>query len=134
RGDVTITATETSPVDPEHVLSSASYHLTVTPGDFAPSVESVAIKGDMSPGQILEGSYLYKSNEGEDEDPEKTRLRWYDADSGELLKEGSATYEVQTRDMARSVVFEVTPFNKKGIPGESGTAKITGSATITTLR
>ncbi len=134
RGDVTITATETSPVDPEHVLSSASYHLTVTPGDFAPSVEGVAIKGDMSPGQILEGSYLYKSNEGEDEDPEKTRLRWYDADSGELLKEGSATYEVQTRDMARSVVFEVTPFNKKGIPGESGTAKITGSATITTLR
>ncbi|WP_190323979.1 inverse autotransporter beta domain-containing protein [Enterobacter bugandensis] len=134
RGDVTITATETSPVDPEHILSSASYHLTVTPGDFAPSVEGVAIKGDMSPGQILEGSYLYKSNEGEDEDPEKTRLRWYDADSGELLKEGSATYEVQTRDMARSVVFEVTPFNKKGIPGESGTAKITGSATITTLR
>ncbi|MRE95260.1 hypothetical protein GIJ63_17915 [Enterobacter bugandensis] len=134
RGDVTITATETSPVDPEHVLSSASYHLIVTPGDFAPSVEGVAIKGDMSPGQILEGSYLYKSNEGEDEDPEKTRLRWYDADSGELLKEGSATYEVQTRDMARSVVFEVTPFNKKGIPGESGTAKITGSATITTLR
>ena len=134
RGDVTITATETSPVDPEHVLSSASYHLTVTPGDFAPSVESVAIKGDMSPGQILEGSYLYKSNEGEDEDPEQTRMRWYDADSGELLKEGSATYEVQTRDMARSVVFEVTPFNKKGIPGESGTAKITGSATITTLR
>ncbi len=134
RGDVTITATETSPVDPEHVLSSASYHLTVTPGDFAPSVEGVAIKGDMSPGQILEGSYLYKSNEGEDEDPEKTRLRWYDADSGELLKEGSATYEVQTRDMARSVVFEVTPFNKKGIPGESGTAKVTGSATITTLR
>ncbi|PJD11404.1 hypothetical protein B9Q19_13070 [Enterobacter bugandensis] len=134
RGDVTITATETSPVDPEHVLSSASYHLTVTPGDFAPSVEGVAIKGDMSPGQILEGSYLYKSNEGEDEDPEQTRLRWYDADSGELLKEGSATYEVQTRDMARSVVFEVTPFNKKGIPGESGTAKITGSATITTLR
>ncbi|THE56270.1 hypothetical protein EAI35_00150 [Enterobacter bugandensis] len=134
RGDVTITATETSPVDPEHVLSSASYHLTVTPGDFAPSVEGVAIKGDMSPGQILEGSYLYKSNEGEDEDPEQTRMRWYDADSGELLKEGSATYEVQTRDMARSVVFEVTPFNKKGIPGESGTAKITGSATITTLR
>ncbi len=134
RGDVTITATETSPVDPEHVLSSASYHLTVTPGDFAPSVESVAIKGDMSPGQILEGSYLYKSNEGEDEDPEQTRMRWYDADSGELLKEGSATYEVQTRDMARSVVFEVTPFNKKGIPGESGTAKVTGSATITTLR
>ncbi|HDS2774972.1 TPA: inverse autotransporter beta domain-containing protein [Enterobacter bugandensis] len=134
RGDVTITATETSPVDPEHVLSSASYHLTVTPGDFAPSVEGVAIKGNMSPGQILEGSYLYKSNEGEDEDPEQTRLRWYDADSGELLKEGSATYEVQTRDMARSVVFEVTPFNKKGIPGESGTAKITGSATITTLR
>lgn len=38
RGDVTITATETSPVDPEHVLSSASYHLIVTPGDFAPSV------------------------------------------------------------------------------------------------
>ncbi|QCE25071.1 hypothetical protein FAI36_20430 [Enterobacter bugandensis] len=134
RGDVTITATETSPVDPEHVLSSASYHLTVTPGDFAPSVEGVAIKGDMSPGQILEGSYLYKSNEGEDEDPEQTRMRWYDADSGELLKEGSATYEVQTRDMARSVVFEVTPFNKKGIPGESGTAKVTGSATITTLR
>jgi hypothetical protein len=134
RGDVTITATETSPVDPEHILSSASYHLTVTPGDFAPSVEGVAIKGDMSPGQILEGSYLYKSNEGEDEDPEQTRMRWYDADSGELLKEGSATYEVQTRDMARSVVFEVTPFNKKGIPGESGTAKITGSATITTLR
>ncbi|WP_190321714.1 hypothetical protein, partial [Enterobacter hormaechei] len=85
-------------------------------------------------GQILEGSYLYNSNEGEHEDPEQTRMRWYDADSGELLKEGSATYEVQTRDMARSVVFEVTPFNKKGIPGESGTAKITGSATITTLR
>ncbi len=134
RGDVTITATETSPVDPEHVLSSASYHLTVTPGDFAPSVENVAIKGVMSPGKILEGSYLYKSNEGEDEDPEQTRLRWYDAVSGETLKEGSATYEVQTRDMARTVIFEVTPVNKKGIPGESGTAKITGSATITTLR
>ncbi len=134
RGDVTITATETSPVDPEHVLSSASYHLTVTPGDFAPSVENVAIKGVMSPGKILEGSYLYKSNEGEDEDPEQTRLRWYDAVSGETLKEGSATYEVQTRDMARAVIFEVTPVNKKGIPGESGTAKITGSATITTLR
>lgn len=127
RGDVTITATETSPVDPEHVLSSASYHLTVTPGDFAPSVEGVAIKGDMSPGQILEGSYLYKSNEGEDEDPEQTRMRWYDADSGELLKEGSATYEVQTRDMARSVVFEVTPFNKKGIPGRAERRKLPGA-------
>ncbi|WP_323112959.1 Ig-like domain-containing protein [Enterobacter bugandensis] len=133
RGDVTITATETSPVDPEHVLSSASYHLTVTPGDFAPSVESVAIKGDMSPGQILEGSYLYKSNEGEDEDPEKTRLRWYDAVSGETLKEGSATYEVQTRDMARSVVFEVTPFNKKGIAGNSGSANVNGSAKLGAL-
>ncbi|MED5642141.1 Ig-like domain-containing protein [Enterobacter bugandensis] len=133
RGDVTITATETSPVDPEHVLSSASYHLTVTPGDFAPSVESVAIKGDMSPGQILEGSYLYKSNEGEDEDPEQTRLRWYDAVSGELLKEGSATYEVQTRDMARSVVFEVTPFNKKGIAGNSGSANVNGSAKLGAL-
>ncbi|MDO2442698.1 inverse autotransporter beta domain-containing protein [Enterobacter nematophilus] len=134
RGDVTITATETSPVDPEHVLSSASYHLTVTPGDFAPSVEGVAIKGDMSPGKILEGSYLYKSNEGEDEDPEQTRLRWYDADSGVVLKEGSTTYEVQTRDMARTVIFEVTPVNKKGIAGESGAAKVTGSATITALR
>ncbi|MEG5785348.1 Ig-like domain-containing protein [Enterobacter bugandensis] len=133
RGDVTITATETSPVDPEHVLSSASYHLTVTPGDFAPSVEGVAIKGDMSPGQILEGSYLYKSNEGEDEDPEKTRLRWYDAVSGETLKEGSATYEVQTRDMARSVVFEVTPFNKKGIAGNSGSANVNGSAKLGAL-
>ncbi|WP_165787520.1 Ig-like domain-containing protein [Enterobacter bugandensis] len=133
RGDVTITATETSPVDPEHVLSSASYHLTVTPGDFAPSVESVAIKGDMSPGQILEGSYLYKSNEGEDEDPEKTRLRWYDAVSGETLKEGSAKYEVQTRDMARSVVFEVTPFNKKGIAGNSGSANVNGSAKLGAL-
>ncbi|WMU43500.1 Ig-like domain-containing protein [Enterobacter bugandensis] len=133
RGDVTITATETSPVDPEHVLSSASYHLTVTPGDFAPSVEGVAIKGDMSPGQILEGSYLYKSNEGEDEDPEQTRMRWYDADSGETLKEGSATYEVQTRDMARSVVFEVTPFNKKGIAGNSGSANVNGSAKLGAL-
>ncbi|PNF54250.1 hypothetical protein C1169_06865 [Enterobacter bugandensis] len=133
RGDVTITATETSPVDPEHILSSASYHLTVTPGDFAPSVEGVAIKGDMSPGQILEGSYLYKSNEGEDEDPEKTRLRWYDADSGELLKEGSATYEVQTRDMARSVIFEVTPVNKKGIAGNSVSATVKGSAKLGAL-
>ncbi|MCK6698804.1 Ig-like domain-containing protein [Enterobacter bugandensis] len=133
RGDVTITATETSPVDPEHVLSSASYHLTVTPGDFAPSVESVAIKGDMSPGQILEGSYLYKSNEGEDEDPEQTRMRWYDADSGELLKEGSATYEVQTRDMARSVIFEVTPVNKKGIAGNSVSATVKGSAKLGAL-
>ncbi|WP_163304766.1 inverse autotransporter beta domain-containing protein, partial [Enterobacter ludwigii] len=140
RGDVTITATETSPVDPEHVLSSASYHLTVTPGDFAPSVEGVAIQGDMSPGQTLTGSYLYKSNEGEDEDLKQTRLRWYDADSGEVLKEGhaaekdSAEYEVKTRDMVRSVIFEVTPVNKKGIAGESGTAKIAGSATISTLR
>ncbi|MHA3805008.1 Ig-like domain-containing protein [Enterobacter bugandensis] len=133
RGDVTITATETSPVDPEHVLSSASYHLTVTPGDFAPSVEGVAIKGDMSPGQILEGSYLYKSNEGEDEDPEQTRMRWYDADSGELLKEGSATYEVQTRDMARSVIFEVTPVNKKGIAGNSVSATVKGSAKLGAL-
>ena len=140
RGDVTITATETSPVDPEHVLSSASYHLTVTAGDFAPSVEDVAIAGEMSPGEILTGSYRYKNNEGEDEDLKQTRLRWYDADSGVVLKEGhadekdSASYEVQTRDMTRSVVFEVTPVNKKGIPGESGTAKIAGSATITTLR
>ncbi|MDY0417830.1 Ig-like domain-containing protein [Enterobacter sp. 170198] len=137
RGDVTITATETSPVDPEHVLSSASYHLTVTAGDFAPSVEDVAIAGEMSPGEILTGSYRYKNNEGEDEDLKQTRLRWYDADSGVVLKEGhadekdSASYEVQTRDMTRSVVFEVTPVNKKGIPGESGTAKIAGSAAIT---
>ena len=133
RGDVTITATETSPVDPEHVLSSASYHLTVTPGDFAPSVEGVAIKGDMSPGKILEGSYLYKSNEGEDEDPEQTRLRWYDADSGVVLKEGSTTYEVQTRDMARTVIFEVTPVNKKGIAGNSGSATVNGSAKLGAL-
>ena len=140
RGDVTITATETSPADPEHVLSSASYHLSVTPGDFAPSVEDIAIKGEMSPGKTLTGRYIYKSNEGEDEDPEQTRLRWYDADSGVVLKEGhaaekdSASYEVQTRDMARSVIFDVTPVNKKGIPGESGVAKISGSAAITTLR
>ncbi|WP_176399554.1 inverse autotransporter beta domain-containing protein, partial [Enterobacter ludwigii] len=139
RGDVTITATETSPVDPEHVLSSASYHLTVTPGDFAPSVEGVAIQGDMSPGQTLTGSYLYKSNEGEDEDLKQTRLRWYDADSGEVLKEGhaaekdSAEYEVKTRDMARSVAFEVTPFNKKGTEGKSGSAKVNGSAKLGTL-
>ena len=133
RGDVTITATETSPVDPQHVLSSASYHLTVTPGDFAPSVEGVAIKGDMSPGKILEGSYLYKSNEGEDEDPEQTRLRWYDADSGVVLKEGSTTYEVQTRDMARTVIFEVTPVNKKGIAGNSGSATVNGSAKLGAL-
>uniref|UniRef100_UPI001356A440 inverse autotransporter beta domain-containing protein n=1 Tax=Scandinavium goeteborgense TaxID=1851514 RepID=UPI001356A440 len=140
RGDVTITATEKSPVDPEHVLSSASYHLTVTPGDFAPAVEDVAITGEMSPSKILTGSYRYKSNEGEDEDLKQTRLRWYDADSGVVLKEGhaaekdSASYQVQTRDMARSVTFEVTPVNKKGIPGESGVAKIASSAAITTLR
>ncbi len=140
RGDVTIIATERSPLDPEHVLSSASYHLTITPGDFAPSVDSVAIRGEMSPGKILTGSYLYKNNEGEDEDPSQTQLRWYDADTGEVLKEGhaaekdSASYQVQTHDMTRSVVFEVRPVNKKGLSGESGTAKISGSATITTLR
>ncbi|MGU3489437.1 inverse autotransporter beta domain-containing protein, partial [Enterobacter bugandensis] len=134
RGEVTITATETSLAVPAHVLSSASYHLTVTPGDFAPSVEGVVIDGEMSSGNTLTGRYTYKNNEGEDEDPTQTRLRWYDGESGELLKEGSATYQVEVRDLARSVVFEVTPVNKKGIAGEPGTAKVTGSATISALR
>ncbi|MEG5901687.1 inverse autotransporter beta domain-containing protein, partial [Enterobacter bugandensis] len=136
RGDVTITATETSPVDPEHVLSSASYHLTVTPGDFAPSVENVGIDGGMSIGNLLTGYYTYKNNEGEDEDKEKTQhsMRWYDEESGELLEEHSATYTVKASDMSRSVVFEVTPINKKDVAGTSGSAKVTGSATISALR
>jgi hypothetical protein len=134
RGEVTITATETAPMDSSRVLSSASYHLTITPGDFAPSVTGVSIDGEMSPGSTLTGSYRYQNNEGEDEDPAGTLMRWYDKDSGELLQEGSATWQVQAEDMSKTLVFEVTPVNKKGAAGEPGSAEITGSASITSLR
>ncbi|WP_176504268.1 inverse autotransporter beta domain-containing protein [Enterobacter sp. CC120223-11] len=134
RGEVTVTATETSPTGNREVFSSASYHLTVTPGDFAPSVTEVAIAGEMSPGQNLTGSYRYDSNEGEDEDPAQTQLRWIDKASGKLLKEGSANWEVRAEDMTKTLVFQVTPVNKKGVSGEAGTAEISGSATLTALR
>jgi Inverse autotransporter, beta-domain/Invasin, domain 3/Bacterial Ig-like domain (group 1) len=134
RGDVAITATETSPTDSSRVFSSASYHLTVTPGDFAPSVSGVAIEGDMSPGKTLTGSYTFASNQGEDEDPAQTQLRWIDKTSGALLKEGSASWEVRADDMSKTLIFQVVPVNKKGIAGEAGTAEISGSASITELR
>jgi hypothetical protein len=134
RGDVIITATETAPTDSERVFSSASYHLTVMPGDFAPSVTGVTIDGEMSPGKTLTGSYTYVSNEGEDEDETQTQLRWFDKASGKLLKEGSASWQVSAEDMSKTLIFQVTPVNKKGVAGEPGAAEVTGSAEIALLR
>jgi len=54
-------------------------------------------------------------------------MRWYDADSGVVLREGSSRYEVQTRDMARTVIFEVTPVNKKGYRGTAERRKLPGA-------
>jgi len=134
RGEVTITATETAPMDNDRVFSAASYQLSVTPGDFAPSVTGVTISGDMTPGNTLTASYTYVSNEGEDEDPTQTQLRWFDKASGKLLKEGSTTWQVSAEDMSKTLVFQVTPVNKAGVAGETGIAEISGGAAITTLR
>ena len=134
RGEVAITATETSPLDNQHVLSHASYHLTITPGDFAPSVTDVAIAGDVAVGNTLKGSYLYVNNQGEDEDTAKTVLRWIDKNSGKVLKEGSADLTVSADDMSKTLIFQVTPVNKKGVSGEPGEATVSGSATLTALR
>jgi adhesin/invasin len=126
RGEVTITATEYAGIQSGTVQGSARYRLTIQPGDFAPSVSDVVINGSAQLNSELTGSYTYINNEGEDEEKSKTQLRWYHKETGEVVQEGASTYRVRPTDMNKTLVFEVTPVNKRGVAGKPGMAEIAG--------
>jgi adhesin/invasin len=126
RGEVTITATEYVGIQSGTVQGSARYRLTIQPGDFAPSVSDVVINGSAQLNSELIGSYTYINNEGEDEEKAKTQLCWYHKETGEVVQEGTSTYRVRPADMNKTLVFKVTPVNKRGVAGKPGMAEMAG--------
>lgn len=106
-------------------VNSASYHLTVIPGDMAPSAEQITITGKPEVGQTLTGSYLFVNNEGNDEVDGGSPVSWFNAHDLTTPISTKNTYKLQPADQGQEIIFEVTPVNQDKLTGKVVQAKIT---------
>lgn len=98
------------------VISLASSQVPGT----APVVSELLIRGTITVGNVLTGSYSYSDSE---DDADTSTFQWYRADnlSGTSNKQAilgatSLNYVIQNEDQNKFLIFEVTPKSETGIP------------------
>ena len=88
--------------------------------DNAPVAEDVCIQGPPVEFQILTGSYEYSDPDGDEEGD--SVYAWYRIVDGvdEYIEYSTeSTYQLQAEDTGKQIVFEVTPYDCHGMPGET---------------
>lgn len=87
--------------------------------DNPPIAEDVCILGPPVEYQTLTGSYQYSDPDGDDEG--ETVLAWYRIVNDQYVyieHSNTDTYQLQAADTGYQIVFEVTPYDCHGMPGE----------------
>ncbi|HPV14244.1 MAG TPA: Omp28-related outer membrane protein [Candidatus Cloacimonadota bacterium] len=88
--------------------------------DNAPVAEDVCIQGPPVEYQTLTGSYSYSDPDGDEEG--ETIFAWYRIVNDEHVPieyGDEITYQLQAEDTGYQIVFEVTPYDIHGMPGET---------------
>ncbi|MDN4165402.1 Ig-like domain-containing protein [Cytophagales bacterium LB-30] len=94
-----------------------TFTITVNAVNDAPVASNVSFSGTLSSGSTLTGSYDYFDVEGNAEGTSTFRWLRADSDGGALVAIGgatSSTYQLQTNDEGKYIVFEVTPVQTSG--------------------
>lgn len=88
--------------------------------DNAPIAEDVSIQGPPVQLQTLTGVYQYSDPDGDEEGD--SVLAWYRIVNDEheyIPNSNTDTYQLQHQDTGYQIVFEVTPYDIHGMPGET---------------
>lgn len=88
--------------------------------DNPPVAEAVSIQGPPVEYQTLTGYYEFTDPDGDEEG--ETTVAWYRIEDGvhvQIEFSDTTTYQLRAEDTGKQIVFEVTPYDIHGMPGET---------------